>query len=110
MDSVGRVFGTEAIEGCLVTEFEQTAEGPITIGVDWARYGDYTAVAVLQGQSRERNSCWTSNGFMALPGEKLSIGLPLLSKCIRGLGCYVTPPEWVIRFSKCSATHLKALP
>lgn len=48
MDSAGQVFKTEAVQSCLVTKLPDTI-GPFCVGVDWARYGDYTAVAVLGG-------------------------------------------------------------
>ena len=49
LDSAGRVFRTEAIDACLVSAFEKEHEPPYYIGVDWAKFGDYTAVAVLSG-------------------------------------------------------------
>ncbi|MCE9557406.1 MAG: hypothetical protein K8R88_00495 [Armatimonadetes bacterium] len=47
LDSSGRVFSAESIDGCLVPEDKIVAEGPFYIGVDWARYKDYTAIVVL---------------------------------------------------------------
>lgn len=47
-DSAGRVFKTEAVESCLTPELDPI-EPPFLIGVDWARYEDYTAVCVLAG-------------------------------------------------------------
>ncbi len=52
-DSVGRVFASEAIDACTCSALPERS-GPICIGVDWARYTDYTAVAVVQGH---RNQC-----------------------------------------------------
>ena len=49
LDSAGRVFRTEAIDSCLVASFEKEPDAPFYIGVDWAKFGDYTAVAVLSG-------------------------------------------------------------
>jgi len=49
LDSAGRVFRTEAIDACLVNSFEKEHEPPYFIGVDWAKFGDYTAVAILSG-------------------------------------------------------------
>lgn len=54
LDSVGQVFRTEAIDACLVAELPPESEGRVYIGVDWARYEDFTAVAVLVGY---RDSC-----------------------------------------------------
>lgn len=48
MDSEGRVFRTESIDRSLVYELSDI-EGPVSIGIDWARYSDYTAVAVVRG-------------------------------------------------------------
>lgn len=48
LDSEGRVFRTEAIDQCLVPELSEL-DGPVHIGIDWARYTDYTAVAVVRG-------------------------------------------------------------
>lgn len=47
-DSVGRVFRTEDIDACIVPRLEEP-RGQIVVGIDWARYSDFTAVAVLQG-------------------------------------------------------------
>lgn len=52
-DSVGRVFRAEAIEKALVTGWSQPSVGEIKIGVDWARYRDFTAVVVVQGDRAE---------------------------------------------------------
>ncbi|MEZ0324346.1 MAG: terminase family protein [Fimbriimonas sp.] len=52
MDSEGAVFRSEAIDQCLTTETEEH-RGPYLIGVDWARYSDYTVLIVLSG-TRER--------------------------------------------------------
>lgn len=49
LDSAGRVFRTEAIDGCLVVDFDEQPRAPFFVGVDWAKFGDYTAVAVLSG-------------------------------------------------------------
>lgn len=49
LDSVGRVFRTDAVEACLVSRLPALEGAPCVAGVDWARYGDYTTVAVLAG-------------------------------------------------------------
>lgn len=48
-DSQGRVFRSEAVHDCLIQELPKALAGPVCIGVDWARYGDYTAAVVLIG-------------------------------------------------------------
>ncbi len=48
VDSVGQMFRTEAVEACVVERLP-AVEGPVIIGIDWARYHDVTAVAVIQG-------------------------------------------------------------
>ncbi|MBC8064891.1 MAG: hypothetical protein H7Y17_08685, partial [Chlorobia bacterium] len=48
VDWAGMVFDSESIEGCIVPRVEIQG-GPISIGVDWGRYEDFTAVAVLEG-------------------------------------------------------------
>lgn len=53
MDSASQVFATEAIEAASVAELTKV-EGPVFVGVDFGRYKDFTAVAVLQG---DRNGC-----------------------------------------------------
>lgn len=52
LDSAGRVFSTEAIDRCLVASFTEPAEPPFSIGIDWGRYRDYTAIAVLAGSRK----------------------------------------------------------
>jgi phage FluMu gp28-like protein len=52
VDGSGQVFRDEAVQRCLVAR-SPAAEPPFVIGVDWARYGDYTAVAVLSGDRAE---------------------------------------------------------
>jgi hypothetical protein len=52
LDTAGAVFRSEAVEACLVPRVVPQG-GPVRIGVDWARYGDYTAVAVLEGTREE---------------------------------------------------------
>jgi len=52
-DSEGRVFRAEAIEKSLVTGWSNPLEGGVVIGVDWARYRDYTAAVVVQGNRAE---------------------------------------------------------
>lgn len=53
MDSAGRVFRTEDIEKCLVPKLPRDPSPPFSIGVDWARYTDFTTVAVLSGNRQE---------------------------------------------------------
>lgn len=48
VDSDQQFFRTEAIEQCVVDRLPEI-DGPIVIGVDWARKHDATAVAVLRG-------------------------------------------------------------
>ena len=47
LDDAGQVFRTEWVDRALLTRLEP--EGLIVAGVDWARYQDWTAVAILQG-------------------------------------------------------------
>lgn len=63
-DSVGRVFASESIDGCVCAELPVCA-GSICIGVDWARYSDHTAVAVVQGH-RNRSSLLRLDHFTDL--------------------------------------------
>ncbi len=53
LDSSGQLFRTESVEKCLVPRLERPAEPPFFIGVDWARYSDFTAVAVLCGRREQ---------------------------------------------------------
>jgi hypothetical protein len=55
MDTEGRVFRSEAIDGCLKTKLPAVQTDAISIGVDWGKYGDYTAVAVVAGDAE--NAC-----------------------------------------------------
>jgi phage FluMu gp28-like protein len=48
MDDEGTVFRSEAIESCLTPTIEDP-RGTILIGIDFARYCDYTVLTVLQG-------------------------------------------------------------
>jgi hypothetical protein len=48
-DNAGTVFKSESIERCLVSRFRSDPVSPFWIGIDWARYHDSTAVAVLCG-------------------------------------------------------------
>lgn len=52
LDSAGRIFRTEAIERCLTTRLPEAPE-TVVVGVDWGRYQDCTAVAVLAGDREE---------------------------------------------------------
>ncbi|MCH7903234.1 MAG: hypothetical protein IH944_01555 [Armatimonadetes bacterium] len=49
LDSQGQVFASAAIENAVVAELPEIKSEQAYIGVDWARYADYTAVAVLRG-------------------------------------------------------------
>jgi hypothetical protein len=53
LDSAGRVFRTEALDACLCGGFDRPPEPPFFVGVDWARYADFTAVVVLAGSKGE---------------------------------------------------------
>ncbi len=48
LDDAGQMFRTEWIDRALMTRLTPQ-EGLVVAGVDWARYRDYTAVAILQG-------------------------------------------------------------
>lgn len=53
IDRAGCLFRTESIERCLVPELPpDIARPPFSIGIDWGRYRDYSALVVLAG-SRE---------------------------------------------------------
>jgi hypothetical protein len=47
LDAEGQVFRTEWVDRALLLRLPD--EGLVVAGVDWARYRDYTALAVLQG-------------------------------------------------------------
>lgn len=65
-ESRGRVFRAESVEKCLVREFSSKPTGPVCVGVDWARYRDYTAVVVTCG---DRDQSWLleADRFHGLP-------------------------------------------
>jgi len=48
VDASGTMFGGEMVDSCIVPEVHRS-EDCAAIGIDWGRYRDYTAVAVLQG-------------------------------------------------------------
>lgn len=52
MDAEGQVFRSAAVEACTVPVVARSGR-PALVGVDWARYTDYTAVAVLEGDRAE---------------------------------------------------------
>ncbi len=52
LDTEGTVFRSDAIDQCLTPTIEEH-RGPYLIGVDWARFTDYTVLVVLSG-NRER--------------------------------------------------------
>jgi phage FluMu gp28-like protein len=47
LDDAGQVFCTEWVDRALLTRIEP--QGLVVAGIDWARYHDWTALAVLQG-------------------------------------------------------------
>lgn len=53
LDAAGAVFRADRIEACLVTRFAETPRGAVRIGVDWGRYHDATAVAVVVGSQEQ---------------------------------------------------------
>lgn len=52
-DDVGRMFSTDAIDRCLVSNAAAPDDASVVIGVDWGRSCDYTVVAVLAGDKSE---------------------------------------------------------
>ncbi|MCW5937432.1 MAG: terminase family protein [Fimbriimonadaceae bacterium] len=52
-DNSEQVFRTDAVEACRTDAALAVADSPVQIGVDWARYNDYTAIAVLAGDREE---------------------------------------------------------
>ncbi len=53
MDSAGRVFRSEDIENCLVPKLPRDPAPEFFIGIDWARYTDFTTVAVICGTRQQ---------------------------------------------------------
>lgn len=49
LDASGAVFPSQLIEASLSTEISR-GSGPVVLGVDWARYRDYTAIVALQNR------------------------------------------------------------
>lgn len=49
LDSSGQVFRTESVEACIVPRLSSPPQPPYSIGIDWARYADFTAICVLAG-------------------------------------------------------------
>ncbi|MGQ9901944.1 MAG: phage terminase large subunit family protein [Fimbriimonadales bacterium] len=47
LDAEGQVFRTEWVDRALLLQLPDTE--PVVAGIDWARYHDYTALAILQG-------------------------------------------------------------
>ncbi len=64
-DSEGRVFRTETIERALVPSMDRKTDAPICIGIDWARYTDYSAVTVVAGH-RNDAQLWETDRFHGL--------------------------------------------
>jgi phage FluMu gp28-like protein len=69
LDATGSVFRQDAVQECLEAEPEDLG-GPYLVGVDWARYGDFTAVAVLSG-NRERAALLRVERFQGGSWERL---------------------------------------
>lgn len=69
LDSAGAVFRQEAVQACLEAEPDDPG-GPYLVGVDWARYGDFTAVAVLSG-NRNRAALLRTERFQGGSWERL---------------------------------------
>jgi hypothetical protein len=65
LEAAGAVFRTESIEACTVARLTAAPEPPFYIGVDWARYQDYTAVAVVSG-SRQGATLVANDRFHGL--------------------------------------------
>ena len=53
VDSAGRVFRTEKIDACLKVDLQLSIEEPVSIGIDFGRYRDFTAVVVVTGNKRD---------------------------------------------------------
>lgn len=49
LESSSAVFRTEAVQQCVTTRVPTWDGAVVCAGVDWARYEDYTAIAVLSG-------------------------------------------------------------
>lgn len=49
IESVGTVFRPDAVAACVVPVAERIPDAPVAIGIDWGRYSDATAVAVVCG-------------------------------------------------------------
>lgn len=49
IDGKGQVFKTDAVEACLISRLESDPAPPYSIGIDWARYTDFTALACVAG-------------------------------------------------------------
>ncbi len=56
LDSVSSVFSRESLEAGL--EAPGVASGPVILGVDWARYRDFTAVACVCGTRQRAEVRW----------------------------------------------------
>lgn len=54
-EAAGAVFTQESIDDARCYEWPTSFAGPFTIGVDWAKTKDFTAVAVVSGT---RDECW----------------------------------------------------
>jgi hypothetical protein len=57
VDLAGMVFDLERVNEACVDRLPECAGGPISIGVDWARYRDRTVVAFAQGH-RDQCQVW----------------------------------------------------
>ncbi|MEI6513520.1 MAG: terminase family protein [bacterium] len=53
LENAASVFETEWLDKAVMVRFDEELEGePCVLGVDWARYHDYTAVIALQGSQQ----------------------------------------------------------
>ncbi len=49
IDVAGQVFKASSIDACQTRSVDSCENQPISVGIDWARYTDYTAVALIAG-------------------------------------------------------------
>lgn len=52
-DSAGRIFRTEAINNCLVSDLPPLEGAAVCIGVDWGRHADYTVAIAVTGTRQQ---------------------------------------------------------
>lgn len=65
IDGAGRVFSTEAITSSVVAQPRAEPDAAVAIGIDWARYRDFTAIVVVAG-SRDRAAVLAVEQFQGL--------------------------------------------